>query len=730
MPLITPIGELSTLAILGGGSNWAANGGIARYLSAHIAGGSGFTARGSFISVRGKVTFAGDSEFSAFGRLNGEPNKFGVVDLGGGSVVDLSPTTAIGGKMVAAGLSTLSARGRVALADSAEMKIFLTVAPPPAVGYAATYSARVFADGVSYPIRGFDLSEGRQSSGIEVNLTLAKPGDRAAILAAGLFTFDVYDNGNWKTLFSGGKLAGGEFSFAWQGFGPANTLSISTVGQVDDQLAKSPPNNLTVYDPFREDIDASAYRSVFDENGIEYAHQLTAISDMRLNDLFRFVFVTKCGFAGYQTNLPNWPIRRATFQMTGTYLDGIRGVIGIFNPLIFAENDIVYILDSTLVLPAGFAQPVELPATQYLNAQFRETKQDADGIVLQYLENESEFDYYSDREVSDGTDTTGEPGTPGYTESDRSQTFRDYYRYSNPASPVRTEKIKELTTVRAMVNTGGYSGLQTITEIVETVTLDSKGRHQSIVKEISALVPNIGPPHTLAFQPVETETTRFEYSPDYFDPKREFLSKTTKEITGFIATDTDPDAENLGQPFRQRFYDAWRGGNITDTTELSSGPIRSFVERITQTGRGQLEVRAKTVDFMTDPPAITHTPTDVRSGDISQSASNSQTAELIVYRQGVTARAGRKLITLAIGDLPLIYGIPLAKRRLQLGRRRSGSITLKGLNLNFVRGSVLRLLDANGSAVGNFLVEGRSISGANLGAREQQTRQILEVVEI
>jgi len=110
-------------------------------------------------------------------------------------------------------------------------------------------------------------------------------------------------------------------------------------------------------------------------------------------------------------------------------------------------------------------------------------------------------------------------------------------------------------------------------------------------------------------------------------------------------------------------------------------------------------------------------------------AQTGATGEVIVFRTGST-RTDAKLQTLSVAELPLRLAQNLARRILARRKRRRGSITLLGLNLDFDRGTMFEMFDRDGFSVGNFIIEGYSIQAVNLGMSTQKTRQILEVLQI
>lgn len=714
------------LVIIGGGSFVEIDGGVLRYFAAHIEGEGQLFANGTFISINAGITIDGISEFYALGRIGDEPNIFGVGDFGGQCEVLIGQgTLGIRGKCIIAGSSSLLLRPQVAEAERSELNIILTIADLPGVGFAATYGARIFADGIAYPIRGYTITEGTADVGTSLNVTLQKPTQRAAILAADQFKFELNDNGVWKTVFDTGRRIGAGFSYAWANARPSDGLSLSTAGPISAKLEKSPRRNLTIYDPIREEISAADFAGVLDENGVLYSHELKAIGDMKLRGLLDYVFETRCGFTRVETDLPNDPIRRLDVQMTDTFNGAIATVIGIYRPLVFVVDDVLYILDGTKYFPAGFAQPVALDHTQYKNAQLQITDQAADGFVVQYVDSERDYDYYSDREVDVPASVFGSEGSSDYTETEGSITYRDFYKLSSPATPMRTEKIEQITTVRGILD----GELTELSETTETIEFDSKLRLKSIDKRKTASIPDIiSGTFPIISREIRHEATTFEYKPDIKNPRREVMSKRSTRITGLCITDTEN--ESAGRPFRQEFYDAWRSGNFLEGQTVDTATIATEIETLEQSPRGQNELRFLRVDYMTNPPNVHADVTEARGGDATTNAQTSAPKEVVVYRTGLTDRTDAKLVRMDGGEFRITNLKALAKRRLDKRQSHAGSIELKGLNLSFARGSVLTLLDRGGNVVASFVVEGRTITGSNLGTREQTTSQILNVTEI
>lgn len=676
------------------------------------------------VEVAGSASLPRNRTLYALGRIDDEPNVFGSVELARSRNAEFDASPTAGGKAILPRVRALSVTGRVAVADRDVLNILLTIADDAPAGFGNTYSARIYADGVAYPIKAFRYGEDRGDVGVSLEVTLVDPADRAAIEAAASFRFDLYDGGTWTTLFDSGRRTGSGLGIAFGDGRPNDSLSVSTNGDVDNKLRKSAASNLTVYDPTRLTLSADAFPRIYDTAGNVFIHDLKPIAGLDLYSLLSYVFVTKCGFAGVQTTLPNFPIRRADFSFTGTFFDGIAGHIGPFAPLLFVRDNVVWLIDSTSPFPAGFGSPVPLNASEYVDVQLTQTDVDLDGYVLQFSDSETDYDYSTNRFVDDAAETSGTYGSPNYTETTRSREYRDYYKASNPLVPVRSEKVKDIKETAGIV----AGTLVTIATEREDLSYDSFGRIRLIRKTYTGQVPDLA---TSGFPNVErtirTERTQFLYGPDITQPRREILRQTIKEVSGLVTIDTEK--QHLGKDFKQDFTDGLAAGNLDDTLIVDTASISTTTETIDQNDKGQIEVRTRVVNFLTDPPHISTTTTDARAGDMSTNAATGSTKEVVVFRAG-SVRTDAKFGTLAVAEVPVPIASALARRKLAKRRIRQGSITVKGLKLGIGRGTMFELFDRDGGSVGVFVCEGRQVAGSNLGTRSQSTRQILEITEV
>jgi len=674
MPFIyrkTDQAEVSPVVVLAAVSTLSANAGSTQGLSANLVSETPVTARlGGGISA----DLVSETPVFARGRIGDEPNVFGTATLISETTLEADPVSGIGGLAVLASETSLSAVGFIRQPTQSVLRLLVDVEASQADIKNNVISARISADGVDYPISSFGYSESRGDAGASVAVTLTKSSDKAAIESATNIKFEVYKNGVWSELFSTGERAQTGFSVASTG----DQLTLSTAATIAERLERSPDNNLTIYDNLRLSLDSTDFESIFDTDGIEYSHDLTKEPGLTLFRLLEIVATQKMGFASYQTNLPDHALRRADFSITQSYLDGIAGHIGVFQPLIFVQGDTLWIIDGTADFPAGFPAPKTISADQIINAQLGTTNRRIDGYVLQFSQDESDFDYIQTRTETLTPETIGNFGDADYSKTTTKQTFDDYFKSSQPFTAVRTVKTKEESTTERQVD--GIT--RTVGEETEVLDYDSLGRLIKITKTSKALIPGVDGMNSL--ETVRTEEQTLTYKVDVTNPRRQMLTQVIKRASGLVAV--DEENLQLGKVFKQDYSRAFEAGNITESMLLEFQTIETIEEKFRRARNGEIEGRRRRINLLTDPPTVTEGGTDVRPGDLSVNSQTSESKEVIVKKSAVISPSAR-FVPIAVAELPIDQAVPVAKRLLAKSNLTTGQVTLVGFDLTLNRGS-------------------------------------------
>lgn len=722
MPIINPILSNTPLAILSGAAT----------MEVHLSGGIGLKPRcygTSELIVRlsrtaaGAATIENSSSLEVFGRLNNEPNKFGAAILEANSTLEINPRRLLRGVAILSGSSGITAKGRINAPDSDELILLVKVIDPFLPGFGKTYSARLGVDGDFLPIKDFSFNAGRDLAGIDLNVTLARQADRGAFDSSSLFNFDFFNDSAWKTLFSSGKLKADQFSIGYQNGRATDNATLSTNAPVSAMLDKSPNNNQTFYDSSRLTLNLSEFQDLFDTDGNRYSHELFSKPGLTFYELCNSIFVDICGFSDVKTTIKDFPIQRADFSIFETYFDGVSKHIGVYSPLVFVKNNVLWLLDSTAQVPSDFAIAEPLTIDKYKSADLSKGQGAIDGFVIQYSEIGDEYDYFLFRDDDPEITESGNLFDSDYSKTTTITTWRDYYKNSNSAIPIRSERSK-----RSTISAGTFGDV--IASEIETFEYDSLSRATKTTIVSEKVIPALADPFEFSLTKVSEKTITYKYKADLFNPRRTFCYLTEETEFGLIMI--DENRPQLGKPFKQSFDKAYFNGNLEPGQTTDFVAISKTTKTLTQKPNGQFSSITRFVDFLKgqDGQGFIVTTTGTESaGDITINAQTSQTKEAIVLKSGA-ARTNRKMLQLSGGEIPLKDLIELARRRIDRIGKRSGSVLLKGVDLSCDRGTIREIFGRDNQSLGVFMIEGFQITGRDLGLSTQQTNQTIEVFQL
>jgi hypothetical protein len=155
----------------------------------------------------------------------------------------------------------------------------------------------------------------------------------------------------WTEILDGAKLLGKNYSVSLE----RDSLSFTTLEPLSDKLAKSPKNNLIVFDGNRQTVETSEIESLYTNTNEFITTSARDLRPLTLYKLLDIAFVEGCGFESVKTNLPNYQIVRCDFSVTQSYTDSIAPFVGMYEPVeMFAVGDVLWILDTTQPIPEGF----------------------------------------------------------------------------------------------------------------------------------------------------------------------------------------------------------------------------------------------------------------------------------------------------------------------------------------------------------------------------------------
>lgn len=595
------------------------------------------------------------------------------------------------------------------------LTIFLTitdsVVAAAASGRVRRHSARLKIDGVEVPISAFTLSSPRGSLGSQLSITLARP-LTSQLSTASVYTFEIgiYASGwHWQTMLDSGKLSGRDLTISFSPGAPVgspnDSLTFSTIDRLGDRWQLAPRNPVVLYDPTSLDLDTStdAAHAIRLESGDPVLTTFEAAVGLTLYQVLARAYVAGCGFDEVQTNIADFPVKRADFSLEGGWHDGAAPLLAPFDPLYFVEGETLWIIELGAPLPAGFSAQTlttdhyknlgdTVPASAHTNA-----------LLLIYQETGG--DYYTTR-FDQETIESGDFGDPGYSRTEITRKVREYRNTAQPLTITR-EIVEETKTV--VVN----QALEIVHRETQADAFDGLGRKTSHTRSVESLVPTlIG--DALALQTVSSEQCSVAYRPHPFRPSESVQDAVVTYERGLVVIDDDD--QYLGEPFMLPIRDAHRSGTIKPgaNQSIESRAIKTTVETLRVRGDGQVEVYSLVLDHLAN--TSERSEAQPRVGAVSFNPSGSNTKQMLLTVPGTEA-TGRRVAVFNAGALPRELALALGRRR--LARLNNPPHALRfapvGVDLTLRRGSVRKMHDRNGAALGVFMIESTTITGAHVG---------------
>lgn len=587
---------------------------------------------------------------------------------------------------------------------------------------------RLLVDGTEVPIISWNAPEGESNVGRKLSVVLQRWTDKDLFTADAVIDFGigklvagVWDAGSFITLIESGSFQISSHTISGTPNAAEDRVSIDLVGNLTTRLGTRPQQAIVVYDNHRITQDESFYQTQYDQLGNAYSTALHQIAGLTLHQLMTYVFVTKCGFASIATNLPNYSIVQTYFALGDRFYDGIKKFLGVFNPIIYQDGEIIGIMDATLLQPTGFpdAEIVEVDRITNLSVSDDRTNKAITAIRIQFIHNVEDYDNISER--------TDPPFT--IPEGDNvitvNRTWRTYRKSSEPFINAREELVSEIREKRNASNV-------LIERSTELFTFGANGDVESRKQTIEGLYPDLAnwvgkpetePPYIFGETVKEVETFEYKSYPiDSLDgsDQRTYISSRSVRRTGTVIVNATD--KHLGKPFRQEIQVGTRSGNITeDVTTEANVLIKTTLETGEPIPGGLVNYTNLATDYLPAKPQPYINYSQKRPGDIAAREFVINQRTLIIRPDGTDPIEG--IEDFNFGPLPIETAIPLAKRFINAAARSPRTISAPyiGYDESLAPGQVRRLALRDGSIIGTFIILGRTLSGDSSGTFMQLT---------
>lgn len=584
---------------------------------------------------------------------------------------------------------------------------------------------RLSANNVVMPFwKRATLTAPKDSLGASFSVDLAKadlsflPSDANWKFEVGVWnaSTEIYD---YHTVFDSAKLSSRNLSRGWSG-GPQDSLSFSTLIDINDKFALAPRKNIICYDVNKTSVDISKVEKLYDSGGDLIVNNVRSFNGLSLNRALNIAFVEGCGFSSVETDLDNYPLTRVDFNISTTYKDSVAPFIGNYKPIFTVlPGNVLQIKDGTRGLPVDF-EPAEIKADYYSGIGLQKKPRPAsDGFVVQY-QSSGDYATYLIRVAPSVITETGNIFDANYTKQTITETYVDFYDLYYPEQITKTNLIKRETVITDSI---GFA----ISEQTEEITVDKTGKTLKSVKtEKATLMPDN------SFKTLRSETQNYEYQNDITNSRSVILKSIKTTIKAIVATDSDN--QYFGSDFRQEYSEAHRAGNLSEDLSYSAfpEPVKTITKIFDQIGNGQIRVTETLIDILRDNfPVVTVSETT--NGDISINDAFSKARQMVVFRDGASKTGnGKPLGSISLGEIPAFFGYPLTQRLLENEDLQldEGSATIAAYSPDLQRGLIVSAIDRDGTNLGKFLVAGFSwtIEKVERGQRVETSLEISQLV--
>lgn len=648
--------------------------------------------------------FDGGLEFAVTGFLNNAPNILALAEFDGG--LEFSATSVRGSEMLSVFESGFEfvATEEFRTPEIFTFDLILDILPDDITP--ANYihlQPRLKVDGVEIPIISGTVEESSGTSGRTLDVRLARIADKSLIgiyadieFGFGTKTAGVWNESTFETLLDGAVRQSLSHTLSWGDNQPADAVTFSSVSGSTAKMMKTAQKDLVIYDSSRLTLQQKDFEILYDSQGRQFTTELKPIAGLRLNRLLQEIAVVRCGFSGYRTNLPDFRIQRVDVEMGGGLIDSISGYIGMFEPVLFVEDDLLWVIDTTIALPSGFPAPRTVSVSQYRTLSKQDTRRLVDVLLVDYVEDKLDYDYITTR-------TEIDEQLEGDLEAEIEKLIREYRKYAQPFVIQREEAYQVNKEFRGV-------GGQVVKTSSLTLTYDSRNRITERLSETQELLPDLLneiSPGLLTLMDSESIVESFSWSAHPFDTRREYMSQRTLVESSLVAIDADNP--QLGSPYERKLAEVYLAGNVTTDQVSIFKRIRTTMDSATPQRDGTVKIRRTELNHLLNLIAVDEDADPV--GDISVSGLAASSQKMLVFHTDGAVRNTDRIESFHAGELPATLFIPLARRRLKMIREYAGDVSFEviGFDRSLRKGMSVRLT-GRGETIADCLILGRSIN--------------------
>ena len=580
------------------------------------------------------------------------------------------------------------------------------------------YDRRLIVDGTPISVREWSFREEKDALTGRLDVSLADVSQRSLITRDSEITFEYGTVVNGVTTWSDalvdtGQLERTDYQISRQGLTPNDSFTLTTKPQLLVKLEKTPQNGYILYDPLKHEVTPSDWPVIADTKGNGYVATFVPVYFLTLHQIMTFVSVNVCGFAGMDTNIPDWYVGIVEFKAGELVMNTLGGLLGSFKPDVttvtnYAGDDVLYFRDGTSGLPKGMPAPRRIGVANAKQIGMSADHNRADAILLTYIADLRSYDTFTVRTES----KTEESGTGDeFTRTITVETFTDFFRVSQPDVPVRTildsKAIDIYHTVKGYDVFGDFStSLELIESSTEIFRYDDVGLLLSRHKTSQKRLPDPDNSFTIGFIPALDELETITYKQHPYKPMRTYVANRSIVTNGLIFVDVDNT--QLDQPFGQDANKVFQAGNVTTEQLATFGALRTYRETGKPLRSGR--VRYHIIEIDQAAGCVTENYEEERDGDLGVKSTVQEPRQVYVLQDDDAVRTSDKIIELHAGEAPVSIGIPLARRVLLQENVFPNTVALQiiGIDDTLTKGAAITAIGREQEDLGDYIIEART----------------------
>lgn len=637
---------------------------------------------------------------------------------------------------------------------------------------------RFKVNGTELAISGYSVSTPPGGLGESVTIALSKP-DPNLILPGDLITFELgagleTSPGNvdysYVTIIDTGKLDGKSYEVKWipddKGGFPGDVIEISVLSPLADKWGLAPLVPVIMFN-----TDAMSAEGLIPEDNqlvrqynaageVSYIRpKLIGIDGLTLYNVLDRAYTNRDPIAGVGvnpsfdrvvTNIPNFPLERVDISIEAGFHNSVSGLYAIFNPVVFASDNVLYILDPESGMPPGMiARQLELDCVISVNESLTPTEIFT-AVLLSYKARPGGSVVYLGEEprvklIHEEPEESGEGRSYIRTEVIRKVTEF----YDTVSGELRRVEENEITTSTyafrdditvvsggTVTRTRGGGSVKLVSKetLQNFYTGNTKSGHSRTVEGFYYDPENNGRDK---FDILLEESGSQNWTADTAHRGEYILRRSQVATQGLVLVETGEDNFKTYTPI----LDATNGGIIkSDNSQtVTRLPIETAIEMLRETGKNQSNVETRITNHLTGGSSVsvvqnrpgsrsTHLP-PFANKDSGHRAGYIR--ELIKDVDAIALYGNRRPFMLDVGDLGQIEGRKLARRRLRLAANppKTLSATLPGIDFLIHRGTLL-IFPLREDYTNPMIVLGFTRSGRALGTPNARRDMSIDLREV